>query len=721
MQVVRSARISPAVFGRDEFANWLSHPVQISHISWASTTTSAVIADDLVSTWLSTMPANLSNKIANFYYLKSNIRLKFVIQGAPYAAGQMVMSAFPKVQIPEYGYVASDRADVFTPVNGKIVPHVILDPSKTATYELDLPICTQTGVWSLKTPNYGSYHLSSFVYNTLFSGTATEPTVAVCVYMSMVNPETDGLTLLSNEFEKEKQEGGTLSSFLKRTGAYAPMLGVAFPELSPFTTLFSTAASGVGDLLAYFGFSKPPQVENVAFILNRIQDNYSQFDGKSTAMVLAGSAKTSLGLSNSLAGGDYDDMLIANIISKPGAVVIGATIAQTVATGTLVATYPIHPLLIGGVDPTPLAGISHMFTYWTGDMDVTFEFVASVFHRATVVIAYDPLARSGTAAPTLATAITTLKNVTVNITGNTSVDIHIPWKQLHQWALLAGYVNAFPGGTAWTNGGLYLFVLNPVLTNGSTDGISYNVYYSSKNMAFSLPTANNIKNVAINTTLLSNDFCPVTKESFGSPTDLSTVFTRTYGEPVHSLKELSCRVASFTGDITVPVTPGNYHVWNVASMPNSLNFGSINMFGFILSAFLGYRGGVRFAFHSHAVDLPAVTVLHPVVNVNHAGTVFTNPYQISSATTGDLGADYAWNSNNTSICSRTDVVAPMLCPWDFIPAGLNYTSSVDGVRFAQFVASSAATPNIVTNVHSGSADDAQFVWFLGFPSVTSLS
>ena len=184
-------------------------------------------------------------------------------------------------------------------------------------------------------------------------------------------------------------------------------------------------------------------------------------------------------------------MMIDKIISKPG-LVYQTTIPPSYGYGVsfTVPVNPGLPYIESSVirTPTPIGGIAAIHEYWKGDIKLTFEFVASVFHRCTLLLCWEPDITVDT--PDIEDALSTLRNVTVEVCGNTTVELVIPF-------LLPEL--ASPNKP---NGKVLVYVLNPVVSNGSSDPIWTNVFISSDNCAFMCPRR--VKNGATQYVPMSN-------------------------------------------------------------------------------------------------------------------------------------------------------------------------------------------------------------------------
>jgi hypothetical protein len=727
-------RIKPGNFTQSDFNSFLTHPMKIYHATWTGVTASAVVTSDVFSTYLSTASTTtIGEKLSKFNYCHAKLRVKVVVQGQPFAAGQIVFSFVPHVTAGPYA-TPSGMAQTLNKVNAKIVPHIVVDPSKSETYEILLDPPTPTGFYSIKNTNYGSYRLEAHAYNAIFSGTATSASATICIYASLQAPSFEGLTLVSAPFEDEKKTDRTLSTIASTVSTASTIGSFLFPPFAPFLTAFSTVSGAVGDALFSLGFSKPQYVENQHIVLNRLHDNFSQVDGKSTALVLSSRQSNSLGISDKICGGDHKEMMISTICAKKG--FYGTHLIAPAATaGQLVARWPVHPCVsqivsAGVVAPTPMAGVAIMHEFWSGDLTITFEFVASVFHRLTVLIAWDPNRVADATTPDFEDCIATLQNTTVSISGNTTVDVTIPWKKQQPWAavgglhkgiLLADFTNEE------CNGEIYLFVVNPITSNGSTENVQFNTYYSSNNVRFAAPNLHSHLYQVKETAWVSSEFAPVNKVAFGPKSDLSMHFLRSFGEEVTSLKELASKVSLKT---IVNVTTAGPIVspWYTKQIDNypvpytdtaQTDVSGWSFFSWISMGFLGYRGGIRYLLHVHntAADKP-VLALHAWVRNYVVDTKFATNVGGSAASfvTNNFN-DIAYAIGNRDVCPSLDVVAPMLYPLDFWPTGIRMSEITNALHHYQATGVQAVASGYTYTIGYGAADDGVFHWFVGFPIV----
>lgn len=343
------------------------------------------------------------------------------------------------------------------------------------------------------------------------------------------------------------------------------------------------------------------------------------------------------------------------------------------------------------------------------------------------MICWDPKAVSTTANPTFSDALQTLQNVTVSIAGNESVAVKIPWRQPMPWTFVPDprfSTSPSLGGT--TNGRIFVFVVNPLTSNGSTDSIACNVYVHSDNIAFASPDAKRIATFDVVDELLSAPFCPVTDAEFGQGTKVDKPFLRAFGEEYVSLKQLSSKLSiSSTGLITQAAADTNTYMYHFEpNMPMPLFLSGpvstaqrMNYLSWVCTAFMGYRGSMRHVFHYRNTANNVSTVM------NHMWTsseLVATPAAPSSGFTTTLEGvinAYAFTVQNRGISPNAEVVAPMLYPFDFVPTRQKITTFRNLIAGVVAVTRPTVDTSITMDVLSASGDDASFAFFLGFPLI----
>lgn len=722
-----------------DFPKFVTHPVKIYHLLWDTATPgSTLVTDDLFALWYSSMTSTLQGKFNTFYLARGCMGVRVVVQGAAQYYGQMRLVFVPNVAIPaaesntpSTGYCANPN----TLFNSAILPHLVIDPSKNATYEIELPCPTPSGFWSLASTTYSigwqSYRAELIQINPVRSGTAAAPTsstgVNVCLYAYLCDPELVGLTMNSLASKEQK-----LSSMFSAVSGVARAVAPHVGSLGPAATLFSGATAAASQVLHFLGFANPPQLDATAMVTNRTCDNYSQVEGVSTAIVLGPSQKQGLSIDPGVALGTMEEMSIDYLCSLPFLLYYDRLITNAAGAESANMTIPVAPwFAYDAKSISPMCAFANMTSFWAGDLTYTFEFVASVFSRATIVIAWDPIASSKFSnMPALQNALNTLKTVTVQVVGNTAVDITVPYKSPYPACFTIGAPIAINNANeqsteGYTNGVLLVYVLNPVVDNGSgVPAIAMNVWVRSHNIAFFGGSAEYISNTTINTLQMNGSEMVETTQSvmFGAKTNLDDINGVCFGDRPRSVKHLSGRLGNFTYEQPT----GTAGAWVQVNYPNtpsflcstssSVNPTNNNLFGYISSAYLGYRGSIRYSCH-----VSSTTGNRPLTMAMHSPDTISIGYKNSAVwmTMAQMvGLNYyAFTQPNLTMSSRVDFSAVMMFPGRFYPCRYSGAAWHDTVFvMATNPTGSVATGDTTTFVTAnGSGDDGVFVWFLGFP------
>lgn len=763
----------------DDYPKFMGHMAKLHHeVITAATINKVEVTKDVFRLFRSTINGTpLGRKLERFSYMRGKFRVRIAVQGSSVLAGKFVVAFQPFVQSGVgFGTRPTKMSDLTQP-NCMVVPHLVIDPSKTESLEIVLDAPTPTGHWTMQSEdNYGSYRVVIFWITPLFSGTATVPDMSMTIYGGLHEDSTlEGITYLSgadgdNPFGLEEKKDTLPSTWAYRAGDVAGMVGTLFPALAPTTTIFSTVAGSVGNVLRAFGYARPPITQVVSPTLNKFADVPMHSSGPSTSLVLGASQTQSLGISPELAGANGDEMSFEYLCRIPGYAgkfVVGPAAAAGSVITHGVEVSPSRSLFdgpSGHFQPTPLAGIAECFDYWSGDIDIDIEVVASVFHRATILVAWDCSAAGASLTPTMEEAQNALPNYLLTVSGNTTVRLTVPWAQQTPWLFVKGIKGNVSSTRASRvcNGYLHLYVVNPLTSNGSTSPIDLNVYYSSRNIRFAAPnpayittTTADVEITAIENSgvivPLSGDWkdspngsvflAPATKTDFGPPSDLNHLGFRAFGETPMSVKELCMKMVPYiNASITLNTTDaGEWIRMRIPNIPplfaefgtnpvatQTLGANVVGLSGFaypswlsyFASAYVGYRGGMRRGFTVSKLFGNDISPTHWVTYEPFQQFV-TNQIVAGAVTplqhVRDLN-EYSAIVGNLDISPLLEVVVPSMIPLDFHVCG--YESAMWGYFYHYFQVNNAESPTQLRWSHwVGAADDAMFVRFVGFPPV----
>jgi len=463
----------------------------------------------------------MDKRLQGFKYLEGTIRVSVIVQGAPYAQGRVVVYAIPNGPHDGLGRISYDTIN-----NSRILPHIIIDPSQSATYVLDLPAIGPEGMINLTKTPY-SWKLIAMVYDELGSGTDTAPYVDMEFRVTLINPKLRGKIAPSTLVYGLETEAIGPSAILRgvERGLRAHLGNV---KLSTYAAMFSRLSAQAAETLKMLGFSRPPTVEFGNNLLST-GDAFTQIDGKSNALVLAKSQQMASAINPELMNGRVEEMELSYLLSKAILVEKDYILANT-PSNTQIATFLVSPGYGygSGLSNASVAETMYLSSCaWNGSITYSFEFVCSVFHRATFLIAYSPSNASGISYDE---ALTSLENINVTVSGNTHVKWTIPWRQA-------------AASSTYDNGRIFVYLIDAVRTNGSTDGIHLDVLADFRETQFHFPRHSAIQN-EYSAIAYSSDWIPSSDFSLvgdGRP-DNSVVVG---GDTPRTIKDLTARAALF--------------------------------------------------------------------------------------------------------------------------------------------------------------------------------
>lgn len=726
------------------YSDFIKHSYLLNTGTWTNVSPLfSVISEDVMNTFLTgTVGLAIGNKIKNFRYFTSKIKLTFMVQGFPLAYGKLVFYADPKPYNMSTGGTFP-AGSMFKPpqkCRSMILPHVEIDPSKTEVHELVLECPTPWGVYSLDY-TLGSYRIGYQIINPLLSGqTGAPPTITYSIYMSLVDPEMSVLSFTSGSITTKEQTkiSSHVSSFSK---GMAMMSNI--PVLGPFATLASSVSSTVGDALAWFGFSKPVVQNKTNVGIFYSMDEQGVLDGKIHSHTTAMRNDNSVTINpSSIPLASFKDQEIEFLANKQ-CFVRTLNITTAMASGTIYGVFYLRPeniyqtdspVVTNGFEPSGFNLVTRSFKRYRCDNKIRLEFIASVFHRATVVCAYFPDINDS--AVTMANAVQTVKNWQFQICGNAVYDLEIPYSQPEP------FLNTFhtPTGAApavgFANGVLVFYVLNPNISNGVGD-IYMNIYSGACNLSMGVPSDHmSFYNISLTSKNIVRDkpgpLEGIVFTSGAAPANLVNpmcikdphFYQNYFGEECpHTTKELAGRSVKYfrilQNSATVRTTKC-YRATVPAIPPLALASGAFpsnyvqesSSFMLLAASYLGFKGSTHITVFPDTYATGTKTVLAAKASYHEGGTV-----DLVGINTYFLASD---NATFAQIYSDTQNFFNLKIPYYF--KGMfrpSFPIAVTPVAFDVLDIDVASTSNIQTDpdmqtyFHAG--DDFNFVYYRGTP------
>jgi len=480
--------------------------------------------------------------------------------------------------------------------------------------------------------------------------------------------------------------------------------------------LFSSVSESVGKSLAWFGFSKGPILETTKFLPSN-NNNFARIDGRFLTDSLSLRSNNSVGVSEeSCPLLSQEDQTISALCSRPGLVDV-VSVPFATAANSLLRTEYVSPLWTytqgnadGSLEVTPLGFCAYPYAYWSGSIDVDIDIVASVFHRATLVLIYEPHHNLNNDSVLL--KMQANKHWTFYVSGNSSTRINIPWRQPNPWKTITKPLvpAAMDSTTSYNccNGTLRLYLLNTVTSNGSTDPIYVNFFYSSKDIQFA-------------------QVCDTNKTFQTVITFTSGKVLKTMGEEhAHTTKELAARMTTYLDFFTSTDRNAGWYwfttrLGNTVGIVNSvadqvagtLLYEPENLLNYLASAYVGNRGSINYS-----CIPPRGVVTVGLTSVNDSTGHDTDAYGYDNGLLPDMSNFAAISLTNGRLDPIFSWTSPMYFNGYFRPFEM---SSSEGQMNYSEVSIPYSSDYLVDSNNShiqflrGAGDDFQFVGFRGCP------
>lgn len=672
LETISDHNVEDVYLGTEEYHDIINNPVEIGDATWLPATPIGTLLDipDVLNAFVTSYPL-MEDRISGFRYMEGTIRLTAIVQGCAFSGGRMVLAAYP--------VNTNSALKHLTWNNLRILPHVIIDPSKSASYQLDLPMIGPGGMIDLIRTPY-SWRAVLDVYNELTTGTSTSPTVNIELRMTLINPKFRGKIVprvLAYSLEQEALTPSKL--FLGASRMFRRATN--FPTLGPYANIVGNLSEDAGRALQMLGFSRPNNLEtsvtNVA-----TGDAMTQVDGNTNALVLGRSQILPSSLSPELMNGSIEESDISYLLSK-ATLVSAMTFRSTTPSNSLVGSFGVNPATAYpsfGTNPSVANVLAATCVAWNGEITYSFEFVCSVFHRATILIAYSP---TSTPNPTYKEALTSLENINVTVSGNTHVKWTIPWRQS---------IAAATGG----NGTIYVFLVDAVTANGSTDPIKLNVLADHSGVSFHFPEFE--PSLDRYATTYSSDWIPSSDfKLVGDARVQNTIVVG--GDTVRTVKDLVSRAMHVT---SIPPTRDSVTIKNTQLPVDAPRWGWVD---YVIPWYYGWRGSFRY----HGITSANEDPVQPLRVTWSGEPTVTTGITYDSPVAKPTAVQFF----NPAVVNGFDVIAPYCTVDKNFDVGGRYVWGAGGITVEKFGLYPA---KFDVNIWRAAGDDFVVGFFLGVPS-----
>jgi len=627
--------------GAADIQGFLERPVKIFEDTWAP----GADYTAFFNPWelFLNNPA-VAKKLDNYKLLRGNLMVTFMINGTPQHAGLILAS---------YSYLATTNEIVSIGGDDQLVtrsqrPHVYLNPSLCRGGCLCLPFFWHENYIDLQRGTYplGRINVDSFQPLTLLDSGTESVNITAFAHMTDImltvpthsnfvpasgksSKKKKGVTATTND---EYSKDGPVSSVASAVAAASRAL-VDVPVIGMFARATDIGATAVGAIASLFGFSKPNEIKDGAFMRNTPYYSMATSDGSDLSQKLTVTRKQEITVDPTTVGlEDCEDALAINKMASVESYITQFpwTVSQLSDVWIFsISVKPTHYRMSGTaptrIIPTAAAYVARPFNYWSGTTKFRFQIVCSQFTRGRLAFVYDPNGLGGTSNDTYNTTMTTI----IDISETKDFTIEIPWMQPQPYLTH----NSTSAGNTWSNNGtasdpfangvLAVRVLNRLVQPDGLTPVAINVFTSAgDDFEVANPNGFEFKTMRFKPTSGTGESETI-KDSEDAPEQTEMVVTLPavssaidhkamvfFGERVGSLRQLIKRFTFYRALDTAANSAIAFASSNTFSQfpayrtlagggPDSIGAGtgyqvSNTYLNYVTRAFAGWRGGVRY-------------------------------------------------------------------------------------------------------------------------------
>lgn len=376
-----------------DLGRFLSRPILIHQLSWdinANPYTS-------INPWhLFLTNKRVYNRINNFTLIRGNLNIKVTCNGNSFYYGRLMISYNPLAIYDQY---LSNTTLFLDSVRLSQRPHIMVDPALNMGGEIKATFMWMYDYLDINYIDTVSEALGSLTIRTIADlqqandSTSTVP-VTVSIFAWMDEVELAGVTNTnaSGLVPQSGDEYGMKPSNILNTAAQFVAPVVASGLLSPYmraTEIVLRASSNVAKML---GFCKPVDIDEAKRYKPTPVGVLATVEGPDLSAKLTLDPKQELAIDPSIWGcNEADPMSILEIAKKPS-LVDKFLWSNTHTPDTMVWNMLVDPAVVPDRTRPTLSAVGAMtlpFDYWSGNLRITLEVVASQFHKGRLAVVYD--------------------------------------------------------------------------------------------------------------------------------------------------------------------------------------------------------------------------------------------------------------------------------------------------------------------------------------------
>lgn len=748
-----------------EMGDFLSRPVEI----FASQIPLGTNYDQVFDPWdLFTKEPSVRAKLKNFAYIKGDLVVRISVAGNPFNFGKLQVAYVPfagenpilseYIATPAYRrgklqYLSQQKGVVnMDPKFNKPIEVVCPYFSPAPMMRLfNSSTAAQAAATSFDTiKDLGKIFLTTLnPMGSVSTGPATEISVYVYAYMTNVSlgsPTASILELTTESGEMQKMDGVVDERFSGPVSKWANA-GTKFldsfkavPMLQPYVGPSSMVLSGVRDLAAHFGFSRPTLITPSNFVKNQPFQNSAHCIVADTSQKLTLDPKQETDLVIS-SGMTEDEMSYSYLCKREWYFHTFDWATTNAPNTTALFSFGVNPCTaIPYVtstntlyQPGPMFMVANMHSYWKGKITYRVEIVASAFHRGKLAVVFEPnVAQAGL----IRTDLKLNKQYTaiIDIQETQDFEFCVDMAFLREWAMVLdkSLYNCVDGNMNtsdllnYVNGFVRFHVVNR-LQSPTADGVQVNIFARSDDMQFNRLSTNNLPAKILMRAESGEELDITCYELNQARMDDGKASCRYFGEEPRSLRLVfkryvtldSTQITFSAGNTSLKETYASYLV------PNPSPTGLVTTIGtwqsYLMQAYVGYRGSLKYRWRLHGVSggdytWAVVTLAKPgnavptlgfTQNTTPAHLTFDGSVTFSPCVNTGVEFDVPFYSNNLFVFSNASTPWPLLEHINqFGTKAFSATASV---------VPSASSRTIWRQIDYSLGDDFTFLYFTGSP------
>lgn len=634
----------------DDIQDFFSRPIKLADYTWATGGTPFAHTFNPWEQYFGN--PRVLNRITNYYLMRAKLHIKITINGNAYLQGRAIASYRPLKIYDNLGRTSFENSDLDM-IAASQRPFIFLNPTTSEGGEMELPFFYYGNYLQVTLSEWkvmGEIWLAAInpMYHANIPDGETSVNVSVFAWATDVElsvPTQINVDTLLPQAGDEYATGpiSRPASIVERAAGKL----TSVPAIAPYARATQIAAGAAAHAAVAFGYSRPITVES-ANTVKLATTNVANTNVPENVYKLALDAKQELTVDSRTVGLDgTDEMDIRSIAMRQSYLTnfpwfLGnnpeSRLFSIVVDPMMYGRKPISDEP-GEVYLTPMAFAARPFRYWRGSLKYRFQVVANGFHRGRLKIVYDPVGNITTTAE-----YNTARTFVVDIAEQQDFSVTVGWgsrtsyRSRYIWtgdgdnecpmppqapynagSSMVSY-NPYVG---YGNGTLAVYVVNPLTgTTTNSDQVAVNVFVSAcDDFEVAEPMGisyDNIGRIAVEGARMevqagdvvgnetSNEDHPesVTDHLMIpklSPTDMTNhVF---FGEAITSFRQLLKRYSYHSAHYVETATSGGYMYqfsspvlppWTtLIDGPSFVTRNRLTMLQYVMSAFLGWRGGLR--------------------------------------------------------------------------------------------------------------------------------